>query len=165
MLTLFAPKKTKLPKWFFQASWPYDTLFKSTSFLPTRIGINRIGDLQLLTSSPERALLELIYLIPNNANIEDAYRSFKKLIDIDVHLMQALLEKCTSNRVKKVFLYFVEKANPLWRKKIDIKKINLGEGTIVVEKPGRHHSKYKMIISDISDDPASDKKYEGIALG
>lgn len=161
---LFAPKGVMLPKWFFEAPWYSNVLFKSTTFLPQDIGIEQTGKYQLLTSRPERAILELIYLIPNNMHMRYIHDCIKKLTNIDIDLMHELLENCTSNRVKRLFLYLIEEENLSWLEKLKVGNLDLGKGTIVIEKPGKHNSKYKIVVSDFSNDIDYKQKFRGIPL-
>lgn len=61
-------------------------------------------------------------------------------------IVQALLEKCHSIKVKRLFLYLGEKCHHLWVEKLDLTKIDLGSGKGVIAKGGRYDSKYLISI-------------------
>lgn len=51
-------------------------------------------------------------------------------------LVQNLLEKCNSFKVKRLFLFMTEKSQHLWFKELDTHKINIGSGKWVIVKNG-----------------------------
>jgi hypothetical protein len=60
--------------------------------------------------------------------------------------VQELLENCKSVKVKRLFLYFAEKAGHSWFKYVDTAKINLGSGNRSLAENGVLVSKYKLVL-------------------
>ena len=61
-------------------------------------------------------------------------------------LVQVLLEKCNSLKVKRLFLYMSEKNNHDWLKNLNIKKIDFGSGKRVIVKNGVFNNKYNITV-------------------
>jgi hypothetical protein len=60
--------------------------------------------------------------------------------------MQELLEKCSSIKVKRLFLFMASKAKHQWLEFIDQTKIALGIGDRVIIREGVYISKYKISV-------------------
>jgi hypothetical protein len=69
-------------------------------------------------------------------------------------MVQSLLENCNSIKVKRFFLYFAERFWPALVPKLDLKKINLGNGKRVIGRGGRYryHPKYMLSLPEKIDE-------------
>lgn len=56
--------------------------------------------------------------------------------------VQELLEKCTSIKVKRLFLFMADKAGHEWPGHLDMEKVNLGSGKRSLVHDGAYNSKY-----------------------
>ena len=111
--------------------------------------------LQLPTSSQELAILECLYLAPKRYSYMDVYYLMEQLSGLRPAVLQSLLERTTSYRVKRMFLYMAEKAAYPWMGDLDVSRIDLGTGTMqLVETNGAYISKYKITV------PQELKEYE-----
>ena len=111
--------------------------------------------LQLPASSQELAILECLYLAPQWYSYIDVFYLMEMLSTLRPKLVQTLLERTTSYRVKRMFLYMAEKAAYPWWKKLDLSRINIGTSTMqMVEDGGAYINKYKITI------PQELKEYE-----
>lgn len=147
---LYGMKKENLPKWFKIAfKNKYDVFF--TDFLPQNLGIEEFDNssFQTKVSSMERAMLEILYLVPNVITTQTAYQTMEFLSSLRPVLLQELLEKTKSIKVKRLFFYMAEKINYPWFEKLNIKKINLGKGIRKIVAGGKFDKKYKIVIDDI----------------
>jgi len=63
-------------------------------------------------------------------------------------LLQPLLEKCSSVKVKRLFLYMAEKAGHDWLKDLDISKFDLGSGDRALTKGGVYVSRYGLTLPE-----------------
>ena len=61
-------------------------------------------------------------------------------------LLQQLLEACTSQKVKRLFLYMAEKAGHPWFKALKLDPIETGTSRLMVSPTGKYISKYNMTI-------------------
>lgn len=147
---LFGYRGEKLPKWF---NVLYENIIElnCTTFLPKNIGFTaeNSGNYKTKVSSIERAVLEMLYLVPEKITISEAYQILESLITVKPKEFQALLEDCSSVKVKRLFLYIAETIGHSWFKRLDLSKVNLGKGVREITKGGKHNKKYNIIIGDI----------------
>ncbi|MEI8388810.1 MAG: type IV toxin-antitoxin system AbiEi family antitoxin domain-containing protein [bacterium] len=148
---LFGTRKETLPVWFEK----YFSNFKiiKTEFLQKDVGIidYNAGDNTIKISSVERAVLEVLYLCPDKASLKESYQLMEMLVNVRPGLMQELLEKCNSVKVKRLFLYMAEKINHDWLKYIETDKIDIGKGKRVVSKNGKLDKKYNIVIENLEE--------------
>ncbi|MBR4793885.1 MAG: type IV toxin-antitoxin system AbiEi family antitoxin [Bacteroidaceae bacterium] len=147
---LFTDRKNKLPSWIVNGDWDMSVKYMTTSFLGEGLlGVESMTFEQhdLLVSSPERAILECLNL-PNSSSssLLDIYYVMEGLTTLRPKLVQALLESCTSRKVKRIFLYMAEKANHPWYKALDLDRVSLGTSRLMVTPTGKYISKYNMTI-------------------
>jgi hypothetical protein len=130
-LYLYGDSGQKLPAWFLQYDWQMQIYYYQTNFLPADLGIENFSQengIILKTSSPERAILELLYLVPSNQGIEEAYYIIENLSTLRANLLQELLESCNSIKVKRLFFCLSEKARHSWITLLNKEKIDFGSG-------------------------------------
>jgi hypothetical protein len=149
-LTLYAPPKTKLPAWFRNHSWePKVRLVTSNLFetgLNAGFSAQDQGAFSIQISSPERAILEFLMLVPQEESFEEAKLLMEGLTTLRPKLVQQLLEACQSVKVKRLFLFLAEECNPPWMKKIDVTRVNLGRGKRVIQIGGVFNMKYGITV-------------------
>ncbi|MFT4741069.1 MAG: putative transcriptional regulator of viral defense system [Marivirga sp.] len=147
-LFLFLPHRESLPKWFMDYHWEVEISQKATSFLPENIGIKKteINQFNIKVSSPERAILECLYLAPNKMDLVECFKIFEGLVNLKPKLITELLLACNSVKVKRLFLYMAEKANHQWFQFIKIDKVDIGSGRRMISKKGVYINKYLISI-------------------
>ena len=146
--TLFGGSEAKLPRWFNKADWNVKTDYYSTSFLPPELGL---VDLELKTftvkiSSPARAIMECLYLAPDKQDLMECYELLESLTNLRPQQVQALLEACTSVKVKRLFLFLAERAKHSWFEYLDLTKIDLGAGKRSIAPNGVFNKKYQITV-------------------
>ncbi|MDR0969832.1 MAG: type IV toxin-antitoxin system AbiEi family antitoxin domain-containing protein, partial [Lentimicrobiaceae bacterium] len=104
------------------------------------------GELTMKISSPARAMMECLYLCPNQFPLQEAYELMEGLPTLRPVQIQSLLEDCKSVKVKRLFLYFAERANHAWLKHIDVSRIDLGKGDRSLATDGTYISKYHLVL-------------------
>ena len=122
----------------------------TTSFLGVELlGVENmtINQHELLVSSPERAMLECLNLPDASSSLLDIYYVMEGLTTLRPKLVQTLLEACTSQKVKRLFLYMAEKAGHSWYKALKQENINLGTSRFMITPTGKYINKYNMTIS------------------
>ena len=147
---LFTDKNNKLPTWLLKEEWDMTVRYMTTSFLgDDLLGVETmtIEQHELLVSSPERAILECLNLPDAASSLIDIYYVMEGLTTLRPKLLQALLESCTSQKVKRLFLFMAEKANHSWYRFLDLEKVNLGTSRLMVTPTGKYIKKYNMTIS------------------
>lgn len=147
-LYLYSPQYAKLPKWFLDQEWSNQIVHVKTKFLPADLALidNSQDGLKLQISSPERAILECLYLTPNHFDMLECYQILEGLSNLRPKVLQQLLETCNSIKVKRLFLYMASKAKHQWLDFIDQTKIELGSGDRMLVKGGLYISNYLISI-------------------
>ena len=147
--TLFLNGRAKLPVWFENNDWNTKTkLFRLSLFNDEMLGMTDFqeGELTMKISNPARAIMECLALCPENFPLSESFELMEGLASLRPAKVQELLENCKSVKVKRLFLYFAEKANHSWFKYLDISKINLGVGNRSLVESGVLVSKYKLVL-------------------
>jgi len=155
-LRLLAPRKCPLPSWFKKHSWSVavrlqeSTLFKESinEFGQKENGFTRkeYGQVDVVISAPERAIMEYLDKLPSQGTYKEALELMENLISLRSGVVQNLLEKCDSVKVKRLFLHLAEKVNHTWFKKLELSKVDTGTGKRVIFKNGLLDPKYKITI-------------------
>lgn len=147
-VTLFGDRYERLPTWFSEYSWDVEVCYHSSSFLPRELGLTKIDQptFQLNISGAARAMLECLYLVPDEQTLVECYEIMESLNNLRPDLVQKLLEQCTSVKVKRLFLYLAEKANHAWFSYLKVDKIDLGSGKRSLVKNGTYISKYRITV-------------------
>ncbi len=147
-LFLFSPHYVKLPKWFINQEWSDQIVHVRTRFLPAKSALfdySRDG-IKVQLSSPERAILECLYLTPNRFDMVECYQIFEGLVNLRPKVLQELLESCNSIKVKRLFLFMASKAEHRWLHFLDQSRIELGSGDRAIVKGGVYISKYRISV-------------------
>lgn len=146
---LFSPYNKNLPKWFIAADWGSPIYHQMTSFLPENIGIitHDSKNIPVKISSAERAIFECLYLAPKEIDLVECYHLMEGLVNLKPKLIQEMLEKCNSIKVKRLFLYLAEKAKHQWMTFVDTTSIDIGNGNRQISKGGVYISKYQITVA------------------
>jgi len=147
--TLFAPGQTKLPSWFVNNKWDTDyQISKISLFRNDTVGLIDYQDtlIKMKISTPGRAMMECLALCPDDFSLMEAYELMEGLSTLRPKQVQELLEECKSVKVKRLFLYFAERAGHSWFKYIDQTKTNLGSGNRSLTNNGVLVSKYSLVL-------------------
>lgn len=148
--TLFSTPGARLPSWFLQHDWQVKVSHAMTKILPYKddLGLTRkeMGAYSIKVSAPERAIMEVLYLVPQGESYEQAKLLMEGLSTLRPELVQTLLKNCRSVKVKRLFMHLAEACNLPWVKKVDTKKVNFGKGKRVVVAGGHFDSKYNISV-------------------
>lgn len=147
-LYLFSPRKEKLPKWFSDYNWNTEILHKQTTFLPGDLATKsiEIKQIPILTSLPERAIMECLFLAPQIMDLTECYHLFEGLVNLKPKLINELLVNCNSIKVKRLFLYMADKVNHQWFQFLNLDQVDIGKGNRVLVKKGVYQGKYLISI-------------------
>ncbi|MEP2942672.1 MAG: type IV toxin-antitoxin system AbiEi family antitoxin [Sneathiella sp.] len=147
---LFAPTSYKQPAWLKNNTWLNDKIeLHCTSFLgDVDKSLLEYEDQQLsiTIASPERAILETLYLCPKHADLVETYQTFEGLVNLRPKLVQALLEASNSVKVNRLFCFMADKANHQWWSFVSKANINLGNGKRSIEPGGVFEPQYQITI-------------------
>jgi len=159
-LVLFASSKEKLPAWFVNASWLVRQLFIKTSLFSDDVTLGltefRTGlmtesgkeSFSVTLSTPERAMMELIYLMPRHASFEGAQLMMESLTTLRPDVVQGLLENCQSIKVKRFFMWLAEQCQHKWVEQLKLDKVDFGKGKRSIFKGGVFNKKYQITVPE-----------------
>ncbi len=147
---LFSPPRATLPAWFKQYDWGARIQHLRTSMLPVALGLQDYDDRNFAVriSSPERAILECLYLAPDEMDLLECAQLMEGLVNLRPKLVQTLLTACSSIKVKRLFLFLADKFHHPWFPLIDASKIELGRGDRSLAKGGVYVAKYHLVLPE-----------------
>lgn len=102
----------------------------------------------LKISSPERAILEALDELPNNASFDNLDKVFESLNTLRPKQLMALLAACKSVKVRRLFFVFADRHEPPWRKHLDMSKVDFGSGPRALVKGGKLHPAYRIYVPE-----------------
>lgn len=145
---LYTYSRKKLPLWFTSHPWGQEMNVHKTKFLSAREGFTSHPekDFSIKISSPERAFLEMLYLVPQKQDIQECYYLLENMIDLRPAVLQPLLEQVTSVKVKRLFFFLTDKLNHPWLGALDRRKISLGSGKRKIVEDGVLDKKYLITV-------------------
>jgi hypothetical protein len=97
-------------------------------------------------SLPERAILELLSLLPDQFSFEHTNEVFQGMTQLSPRKMESMLMLCKSIKVKRLFYWFSDRYNYPWRKHLDEKLCVLGTGKRVIAIGGVLDKKYNITV-------------------
>lgn len=147
---LFGNPRTRLPAWFQSYGWDVRVRYVALDLFPTNrlagLTDKDMGSHSIRLSSPARAIMEVLALVPQESDFEGAQLLMEGLTTLRPTLVQELLESCRSVKVKRLFMHLAEKSSHPWIEKLDRAKIDLGKGKRVIVAGGRFDSKYGITV-------------------
>jgi Transcriptional regulator, AbiEi antitoxin, Type IV TA system len=146
-LHLFRTSGQKLPSWFLRHDWNRRIAYKMPHLFAgdAELGLttHSCSTFDIQISAPERAMLELLHLVPKEQSAEETALLMEGLGTLRPKFVQELLERCQSIKAKRLFLPLAERSNHSWVKRISLDKIDLGKGKRVVVPGGVLDPKYR----------------------
>jgi hypothetical protein len=142
-----------LPAWFTKHTWDASIEVRSARLFDDgdlRITSRQVGGLTLHLSSPERAVLEYVYDIPKHESLDQAHYIMEGLATLRPALLQELLQRCRSIKVKRLFLHLAQTYNHSWFTYLDESSVELGSGKREIIKGGKLDKKYRIVVPDIN---------------
>ncbi len=154
---LFADLNTRMPSWLGKQLLKINFKIHKTSLFSNSdkmLGIieKPVDGIMIKISSPERAAMEIVYLYPKFESLEEVMLLIENLGQLRPSVVQSMLEKCNSIKVKRLFLFLAEKFQHPWLASLDFKKINLGKGKRVIASGGKYDSKYKVSLPELTEE-------------
>lgn len=130
-LSLYGQGIRQLPAWFeelFKVVLSKSTLFDEQNVLAKRLGVSRLDNAARApyVSEPERAVLELLDLIPKNQTLDEAKQIMEVLQSLRAKKMQDLLMVCNKIKVKRLFWMLGDELSLPVMKKLNCSEIDFG---------------------------------------
>lgn len=149
---IYGQSKELIPTWMRNQSWQTNLDFILTGTFDSSdqkaLTETAINNIILKVSTLELAALEMLFLVPERQGFDEAYHLMESLTTLRPKLVQSLLEKCKSVKVKRLFMYMAEQHQHGWLDNLDRKKIDLGEGKRVIVKNGVLDKTYKITVPE-----------------
>lgn len=149
-VSLYAKRGEHLPVWMKEEKTGVVLQLHNTEFLPydTSCGFTLFtsGNNEVTISSPERAMLEMLYLVLGKHSFEESFLIMENLTSLRASLLQRLLEQCKSVKVKRIFAYMAEKATHPWFNKLTLGNIDFGKGKRMIIPGGIFNEKYQITV-------------------
>lgn len=160
-LHLFTAGATRLPRWLMTADWVGHVEVHAHKGLSPAIAGSFAQyqppgkPLTILTSAPERAILEWIAITPDELLFSSALvDTFTGLSALRPRVLQALLEHCGSVRTKRVLLLLARHAGHAWYSRLDRQRFDLGTGKRQLCPGGRLDREYQVTVPEAFADGA-----------
>ncbi|MEZ5922507.1 MAG: type IV toxin-antitoxin system AbiEi family antitoxin domain-containing protein [Parvularculaceae bacterium] len=162
-----------VPSWL--ARLPNADLFETRTlslFGGSKTGVDGVGDEKqsspsqrlndLVVSTPERAILEMLNELPANESFHNVDAIFESLANLRPRLLEALLKECRSVKVKRLFFVFADQHDHAWRQYLDPDDYDLGSGPRALVDGGRLHPRYAITVPpELIDGKESDESNDG----
>ena len=147
---LYGTQGQVLPSWFKGERLGVDIAMTRTNLFPgdSQEGFSefREKDFPMRISSPERAAMEMLHLVPGKISFEEALLIMENLVSLRPDMVQRLLAMCRSIKVKRLFMYTAEKQGHSWVSDLDLSKIDLGKGKRMIVPNGKYDRKYLITV-------------------
>lgn len=111
-------------------------------------------DWELLYSSDERAMFEVLQDVPAKESVYEADVLMQGLGHLRPARVSALLQACASVKVKRLFLALADRHRHAWLDHLDLGKVDLGTGKRMLVPGGKLHPKYLITLPADLDDHA-----------
>ena len=151
-VSLFGSPGTRLPAWFRQYEWGVEIRYTATKLFANNqnAGLTKkeLATCTIAVSAPERAIMEVLYFVPAEQSFEEADLLMEGLTTLRPRLVQLLLGQCHSVKVKRLFMFLAESHDHAWIKKLDLSKVNFGNGKRMIVRGGRLDTKYNITVPD-----------------
>jgi hypothetical protein len=148
--TLYLYGNQKLPAWFKNIELEQNFFVMKKPYF-WALGLknipSNIKDWEMVVSSPERAILELLYQVkPDGLSFEFVAEIFEGLTTLRPSLLNELLGMCENIRVKRLFLFLTSYFNHPWAKHVKIDSLELGVGRMQVVKNGVFDNEFLITV-------------------
>jgi len=153
---LFLDGKVNPPKWFRAHDWSATIhIQRRNLFLggADHLRAAEVDGFSVAISRRERAILEAIELVGKYHRFGELMELFDGLTSLDPQVLQDLLERCTSIKVKRVFLFLARASGHAWFAKLDELKIDLGSGKREIVPGGRLDARYLITVPPNAEEP------------
>lgn len=150
-IIIFGAVEEVLPVWFKRHDWGPKIAYHTTSMLPPEAGMisYSVNNFDIQISGATRAMMECLYLAHDETSLLECYELMEGLNNLVPQKVEALLEQCSSVKVKRLFLFFAKKARHAWFKYVKTDNIDLGKGKRSLVKNGIYIPEYQITVPKI----------------
>ena len=136
-LHLYGWVAAKLPEWFtsrFPSEYHRKRLFRESYSALLHVAPFEQRNGGPATSSPERALLELLSEVGVRQPLQEAREIMEGAYNMRADIMNLLLQRCTSVKTVRLCLQLAHELNLSWLTKLDVKTLPTGSASPWVSK-------------------------------
>ncbi|PLR36449.1 hypothetical protein CYR32_08805 [Chimaeribacter coloradensis] len=123
--------------------WP-DVIIADARYLRTHPW--REGLPALTLSGPEKAILELLSLVPKQISVEHADYLMQGLSTLSPRKLEPLLQASLSVKSKRLFMWLAQRHNHPWFKYLKPEQYNLGSGKRSIVQAGRLDTTWNITV-------------------
>ncbi|MGD9678866.1 MAG: type IV toxin-antitoxin system AbiEi family antitoxin domain-containing protein [Vulcanibacillus sp.] len=152
-ITIYSDKRIYIPKWVkkFEKENNIKIKLVCTNLFSDGMFISKseYDRFILPVSIPERAVFEALNEVKSSAEYYEFLKVFEIIADLKSDYLDALLLKCNSVKVKRLFLYVSELTGKPYFKKLNLNKYDLGNGVRTLfldEKQMKYNAKFKIMV-------------------
>lgn len=102
----------------------------------------------LTVSRPERAILEVLSLVPKRISFELADNLFQGLTSLSPARVDEALHGCSSIKAKRLFLWLAKRYQYPWCKRMSALNYDLGSGKRVIAEGGRLDAEFLITVPE-----------------
>lgn len=113
----------------------------------------REGLSPLAVAAPERAILEVLSLVPQRISFEHADNLFQGLTSLSPKRLGGLLQMCDSVKAKRLLFWLARRYSYPWSARLNSKDYDLGSGKRVIERQGRLDSEFLITVPEALYEP------------
>jgi hypothetical protein len=106
---------------------------------------------QLILSSPERAVLELLDELPDRESFHRVDKLFEGLANLSPRRLEKLLLDCRNVKVKRLFFFFADRHQHAWLRRLNKGAIDLGKGKRMLIRGGKLNTTYQITVPEDLD--------------
>jgi len=147
---LYGKQGQVLPSWFKGKRLGVDIVMTRTNLFPedSQEGLSRFKerDFSIRISSPERAAMEMLHLVPGKVGFDEAFLIMENLTTLRSEIVRKLLVMCRSIKVRRLFMFMAEKHGHPWVSDLDVSRLDLGKGKRMIVPKGRFDRKYRITV-------------------
>ncbi|AUW48415.1 type IV toxin-antitoxin system AbiEi family antitoxin [Vibrio cholerae] len=97
-------------------------------------------------SCPEKAILELLAIVPNTISFEHADQLMQGLHNLSPRKLNSLLKACSSIKAKRLFLWLAGRHQHAWLKYLTPEQYALGTGKRLIAKGGKLEPTWQITV-------------------
>ncbi len=142
-----------LPKWF-QELKNVTHIYVLTELFSSNLALMDFdcGSFTIQISEPERALFEMLSLVPHKMSFDHACLLMEHQHDLRSDVVQQLLEECKSQVLKRLFLYLARQFNLDFMPRVSLKNVNIGRGLRHIGNGEVYDRKLDLYVPKMSPD-------------
>lgn len=139
-------QKVRLPRWF-EEHFSQGALIRKKVFDSLLgLSLNTLENTEVMMASPERAILEVLSVVPQKITVSHASELMESLDRLRADVMQLLLEECFSIKAKRLFLCLAERHNLSCFQELTLKDLEIGSGKMIIAGGGDYQAKWRLSL-------------------